>query len=92
MACAVCAPHPALRLALAALAAPGFLRATATATVNFARPVRVPGIDTWGYDDTTTPPTSPYAAYDVITAPEELFVVVEAGHVRVPAHAARRRR
>jgi cephalosporin-C deacetylase len=57
--------------------------------VNFARLLRVPGIYTWGYNDTTTPPTSTYAAYNAITAPKELFLAVETGHVRLPWQAQR---
>jgi cephalosporin-C deacetylase-like acetyl esterase len=57
--------------------------------VNFARLVRVPGVYTWGYNDTTVPPTSAYAAYNVVTAPKELWVYKETGHFRVPEQAAR---
>lgn len=51
--------------------------------VNFARLLKVPGIYAWGFNDTTVPPTSMYAAYNLITAPKELYVVVEAEHFRV---------
>ena len=47
--------------------------------VNFARQLKVPGIYTMGFNDETCPPTSMYAAYNVITAPKELFVVPETG-------------
>jgi cephalosporin-C deacetylase len=57
--------------------------------VNFARLVRVPGFYTWGYNDTTTPPTSTYAVYNVVTAPKELAIYKETGHFRVPEQAAR---
>jgi cephalosporin-C deacetylase-like acetyl esterase len=53
--------------------------------VNFARRLRVPGIYAWGYNDTTVPPTSVYAAYNVIAAPKSAIIVPETGHFRVPA-------
>jgi cephalosporin-C deacetylase-like acetyl esterase len=49
-------------------------------TVNFARRVKVPGYYTWGYNDEVCPPTSTYAAYNVITAPKELGLTLELGH------------
>lgn len=52
--------------------------------VNFARQLKVPGIYTMGFNDETCPPTSMYAAYNVITAPKELFVVPETGHWAFP--------
>ena len=57
--------------------------------VNFARRVRVPGIYGWGYNDTTVPPTSVFAAYNVITAPKESVIVPETGHFRTPEQARR---
>ena len=57
--------------------------------VNFARLVRVPSFFTWGYNDTTTPPTSTYAAYNVVPGPKELHVYKETGHFRTPEQAAR---
>lgn len=48
--------------------------------VNFARRVRVPGFYTWGYNDETCPPTSMYAAYNVISAPKELELFLDTGH------------
>jgi cephalosporin-C deacetylase-like acetyl esterase len=53
-------------------------------TVNFARLLKVPGIYGWGYNDLTVPPTTSYAAYNVITAPKEKIIVVDIGHVRAP--------
>lgn len=47
---------------------------------NFARLVQQPGFYSWGYNDEVCPPTSMYAAYNVITAPKELFLVKETGH------------
>jgi cephalosporin-C deacetylase-like acetyl esterase len=52
--------------------------------VNFARLIKVPGMYSWGFNDETCPPTSMYAAYNVITAPKELFVVQETGHWTYP--------
>ncbi len=52
--------------------------------VNFTRQLKVPGIYTLGFNDETCPPTSMYAAYNVITAPKELFVVPETGHWAFP--------
>ena len=48
--------------------------------VNFARALKTPGIYTWGFNDETCPPTSMYAAYNVITAPKTLFLALETGH------------
>jgi len=48
--------------------------------VNFARRVTAPGYYTWGYNDLTCPPTSMYSAYNVITAPKELYIYQETGH------------
>src|SRR5690606_285043 len=52
--------------------------------VNFARSVNVPGFYTWGYNAETCPPTSYYAAYNVIKAPRELDLVQETGHWTYP--------
>jgi len=48
--------------------------------VNFARRLKVPGHYTWGYNDTICPPTSMYAAYNVIIAPKKLLLALETGH------------
>jgi len=48
--------------------------------VNFARRLKVPGHYAWGYNDTVCPPTSMYAAYNVITAPKKLLLALETGH------------
>lgn len=50
--------------------------------VNFARYVRAPGYYSWGYNDPTCPPTSYYAAYNLITAPKRIFVAHDNGHWR----------
>ncbi|MBW7890630.1 MAG: acetylxylan esterase [Chitinophagaceae bacterium] len=52
--------------------------------VNFARQLKVPGIYTMGYNDETCPPTSMFSAYNVITAPKEIFIVPETGHWTYP--------
>lgn len=52
--------------------------------VNFARQLKVPGYYSWGFNDETCPPTSMYAAYNVITAPKELHLALETGHWTYP--------
>ncbi len=52
--------------------------------VNFAKQVKVPGWYSWGFNDTTCPPTSMYAAYNVIDAPKELLLALETGHWNFP--------
>lgn len=49
---------------------------------NFARFIKAPGYYSWGYNDPTCPPTSTYSAYNVITAPKQLFVAHDTGHWR----------
>lgn len=51
---------------------------------NFAREIRVPGIYSWGFNDETCPPTSMYAAYNLITAPKQLYLAQETGHWTFP--------
>ncbi|HRE52683.1 MAG TPA: acetylxylan esterase [Flavitalea sp.] len=48
--------------------------------VNFARRVQIPGYYTWGFNDETCPPTSMYAAYNMISAPKTLKLYLETGH------------
>ena len=48
--------------------------------VNFARRVTAPGLYSWGFNDETCPPTSMYAAYNVITAPKRLMLAYDKGH------------
>ena len=48
--------------------------------VNFARRVAVPGFYSWGFNDETCPPTSMYAAYNVITAAKRLVLAYDTGH------------
>ncbi|CCH00732.1 Acetyl xylan esterase [Fibrella aestuarina BUZ 2] len=52
--------------------------------VNFARLVNVPGYYSWGYNDETCPPTSMYAAYNVINAPKLLSLFLDTGHWTYP--------
>ncbi len=52
--------------------------------VNFARRVQVPGWYSWGYNDLTCPPTSLYAAYNVIPGAKELHLFLETGHWTFP--------
>lgn len=48
--------------------------------VNFARRVKAPGFYLWGFNDEVCPPTSMYAAYNVITAPKQLQLAYDKGH------------
>ena len=48
--------------------------------VNFARRVTAPGLYSWGFNDETCPPTSMYAAYNVIKAPKRLMLAYNTGH------------
>ena len=52
--------------------------------VNFARRLKVAGMYSWGFNDETCPPTSMYAAYNVITAPKDLFLALDTGHWTYP--------
>ncbi|MCW3111919.1 MAG: Cephalosporin-C deacetylase [Segetibacter sp.] len=52
--------------------------------VNFARLLKVPGMYSWGFNDEVCPPTSTYSAYNVITAPKQLFLALETGHWTFP--------
>lgn len=56
--------------------------------VNFARRVKVPGLYTWGFNDETCPPTSMYAAYNVIPGQKELLLALETGHNNIPEQVA----
>jgi cephalosporin-C deacetylase-like acetyl esterase len=57
-------------------------------TVNFARRVKAPGLYSWGYNDLTCPPTSLFAAYNVITAPTALNLALSTGHNTIPEEDA----
>lgn len=52
--------------------------------VNFASRVKVPGIFSWGFNDTVCPPTSMHAAYNVIPAEKELKLYLDTGHWTYP--------
>jgi len=53
-------------------------------TVNFARRLKAPGFYTWGYNDETCPPTSTFAAFNVISAPKTLVLALTQGHGATP--------
>lgn len=53
-------------------------------TVNFARRLRCPVLMTVGYNDENCAPTTVYSAFNVIAAPRELVVALEAGHTVTP--------
>lgn len=57
--------------------------------VNFARLVKIPGLYSWGFNDETCPPTSMYAAYNVITAQKDLYLALETGHWTYPEQRER---
>lgn len=52
--------------------------------VNFARFVTIPGFYCWGYNDNVCPPTSMYAAYNVIPGDKQLMLLQETGHWLYP--------
>lgn len=52
--------------------------------VNFARILKAPGLYSWGFNDETCPPTSMYSAYNVISAPKDLYLALETGHWTYP--------
>jgi cephalosporin-C deacetylase-like acetyl esterase len=52
--------------------------------VNFAREVKIPGFYTWGFNDEVCPPTSLFSAYNQITAPKTLKLVLFTGHWTTP--------
>lgn len=56
--------------------------------VNFARILRVPAFFAFGFNDRTVPPSSVFAAYNVISAPKQTVIVPEGGHANVPAQDA----
>jgi cephalosporin-C deacetylase len=52
--------------------------------VNFAKQLKIPGIYSWGFNDDTCPPSSTYAAFNMITAPKSLLIFPETGHWNFP--------
>lgn len=57
--------------------------------VNFAKMLKIPGFYSWGYNDLSCAPTSMFAAYNVINAPKELYLVQETGHWTYPEQVDR---
>ena len=76
-------PEPSPHATPAKIATTGYYDA-----VNFARRLKVPGYYNWGYNDDVCPPTSMYAAYNVITAPKSLGLTLELGHSYTPEQGA----
>jgi len=58
--------------------------------VNFAKRIKVPGSYAWGYNDQVCPPTSTFAAYNMITAPKELILQFDMDHKSSKEFAAKR--
>jgi len=52
--------------------------------VNFARRVKAPGLYVWGFNDEVCPPTTMYAAYNVIPGEKQLLLALETGHNTLP--------
>lgn len=52
--------------------------------VNFVKKLKIPSFFSWGFNDTVTPPTSIYAAYNVIESPKELYLIPEGVHKIYP--------
>lgn len=52
--------------------------------VNFARFVKVPGLYSFGFNDNVCPPTSMYAAFNVIPGPRQLSLYGDAAHWMYP--------
>ncbi|TDH29364.1 acetylxylan esterase [Segetibacter sp. 3557_3] len=50
--------------------------------VNFARHISVPGFYSWGYNDNTVPPTSVFAAVNVVKAPKTIAITPISAHWR----------
>ena len=48
--------------------------------VNFARQIKVPGFYSLGYNDTTCPPTSMFAAINEIKAPKDIMIEERTAH------------
>ncbi|MGF1635753.1 MAG: acetylxylan esterase [Cyclobacteriaceae bacterium] len=52
--------------------------------VNFARQITIPGWYSWGFNDVVCPPTSMYAAFNVIDADKKLSLYLDTGHWTYP--------
>jgi cephalosporin-C deacetylase-like acetyl esterase len=50
--------------------------------VNFARAITAPGWYCWGFNDNVCPPTSMYAAVNMVEAPVTLEITPDVGHWR----------
>ena len=57
-------------------------------TMNFAARIKAAAFFTIGFIDTTCPPTSVYATYNVLRAPKGIFHNIAAGHTNTPAASA----
>jgi len=53
--------------------------------VNFARKIRCPVVMSVGFRDRSCPPSSVYAAFNVIQAPKRIFHGPNSGHVFIPS-------
>ncbi len=51
---------------------------------NFARLLKVPCYMSFGFNDTTCPPTTTYATYNAVPSEKKLVVVEETGHYNYP--------
>jgi cephalosporin-C deacetylase-like acetyl esterase len=52
--------------------------------VNFAHRLKAKGLYSWGFNDLVCPPTSMYAAYNVVKAEKELKLYLNTGHWTYP--------
>ncbi len=59
--------------------------------VNFVKGLNIPILFTYGYNDLVVCPTSMQSAYNVTTAPKELFVVPQSRHYTYPEQLKKRR-
>jgi cephalosporin-C deacetylase len=59
--------------------------------VNFARLITIPVFFSFGYNDDVCPPTSVWAAYNVIKSPKEQFLALESAHWVFSEQMARQR-
>lgn len=80
-------PHMFRRDALQNRTAAKVLATSYYDTVNFGRRLKVPGFYVWGFNDETSPPTSMFAVYNIITAPKRLALLLDSGHAMYPEEA-----
>lgn len=57
--------------------------------VNFAKRLKIPGFFSWGFNDSVTPPTSMYAAYNVIESQKELYIILTGVHKIYPEQSTK---